>query len=461
MEKILILGGGPAGCVSALHLTRLGYHVDLVTEERSAEFVEGLSARVVEGLTSAGCERAVDYLQAPVPRISSWNGATSAANTEQILNRKDFDAALLADARAAGVSITIGQAQEVQAGPNGCRVQVVTSSGARRAMHGRYLLEARGRRAPRARAVAMRGQPGFALSRRFENCPDLPSGTWVASFPEGWAWFAGTDRAAGTLQIVVDGTQGSLAPLPKLADMFSGLVGQIPEVRPCLGDNARAVGPIIVRECTPFLHSEPIIDGVVRVGDASFGADNLSGHGIFEAVGAGMAIAPVLNTILQRPQDTALAQGFYETRARNAFLGHARVGRDFYRSEERWSDRPFWRNRCSWPDDEPAHPMPSNDVPRVQILPVIENDFIERREVVITANQARGVRFVDGTPLVPLIDLIGELGRLPDNEAAGRHLGRRLDDCTIALDWLRAQNILGPEGLTVSASQLRDNGSFH
>jgi hypothetical protein len=229
-----------------------------------------------------------------------------------------------------------------------------------------------------------------------------------------------------------------------LTPLFDALIDQIPEIQQCLGENARAISPVLVRESTPYLHEKPISEGVIRVGDAAFGIDPLSGHGMFEAVGAGMAAAPVVHTILQRPRVAELARDFYRTRAREAFLRHARVGRDFYRSEQRWSDLSYWQTRRDWPDEVPAHAVPAGQVPRIQRTAVIENSFIERREVVVTANQPRGVRFIEGTPLVPLIDLIDGQESVDVKEG-------------MALNWLRAQHIMGPDGLTVSAAQLRDN----
>jgi flavin-dependent dehydrogenase len=445
MDEILVLGGGPAGCVSALHLSRLGYPVRLITERRSKDFVEGLSARVVDGLRNAGCARTVDGLTVPVPRSASWNGTSSSANQEQVLSRKNFDGALLADARAGGVVVAEGRVISTHVGEDGCQVRYVDAHGHAQGVAGRYLVEARGRRAPRGREVALRGRQGLALSRKYRGLPTRALGTWLASFPGGWAWFADLDRDICSLQIVVDGAQGAMAQAANVDGFFQNLIGQIPEMIRRLGPDVDPTGPVEVRDATAFLHGAPVGDGVIRVGDAAFGIDPLSGHGIFEAVGAGMAVAPVVNTILARPEGADLARTYYADRARSAFLRHARVGRDFYRSEERWSDHVFWRERRDWPDEVPSHELPSGTVPRIQAISVIEDGFIERREVVITGNQPRGVRFIDGIELVPLIDRIEEISAAPDNGG-------------IAFDWLRSQGILGEASLRMSASQLRDNG---
>ena len=409
-------------------------------------------------MRNAGCERAVDSLEPATPRIATWNGITSTENSEIILNRKEFDRALLADAQSGGVTIAEGRVVGANVSPGECRVQMVTSGNKIREFRGQYIVEARGRRAPRARSVDMRGRPSLSLTRRFDNCLDRPQGTCLASLAGGWAWFAATERTAGTLQIVIDGAQGSLTRHTKLDVLFESLMDQIPEIKEQLGESACAVGPVVAREATPYLHAAPISDGVIRVGDASFGFDPLSGHGIFEAVGGGMAVAPVVNTLMQCPRNAELAQKYYQSRARDAFLQHARVGRDFYRSEHRWPEHAFWRNRRGWPDDIPTHPPPSIKSAAIQTVSVIENDFIERREVVVTADTPRGVRFIDSVPLVPLIDLVSELTHLPSEDNVAQKLERGAEACSVALKWLRAQNILGPQRFNVSASQLRDNG---
>ncbi|NQV22296.1 MAG: tryptophan 7-halogenase [Rhodospirillales bacterium] len=459
MEEILVLGGGPAGCVSALHLRRMGYPVILVTQRRRGAMVEGLSARVVEGLRNAGCIQAVAQIGEAVPRIASWGGIRSDPNQEYVLDRARFDDALIQDARSGGVETVEGKVVGSAAQTNDCRTRIDLAQGGTRKIRGQFLVEARGKWAPRGRLIDMRGPPALSLTRAFEGCPQRQPGTRVASFPNGWAWFADTSEGRGTLQIVVAaGALGSPGG-GKLDATFNELVGQIEQAIEWLGPHAVPSGAVTVRDATAFRHRSPIDDRSIRVGDAAFGMDPLSGHGIFEAVGSGMAAAPVLNTILARPENAELAREYYTSRVRDAFVQHARVGRDFYRAEQRWKDQPFWQARVEWPDDTPTHASPPGLFPQIRQVPVIENGFIERREVVVTEGHPRGVRFIDGVPLTALIDVVDQLSGVPSREDAAKELGVAVESCAVAVRWLRHQGILGDDAiLSRSAVQLRDNG---
>ncbi|MGI9305372.1 MAG: flavin-dependent monooxygenase QhpG, partial [Gammaproteobacteria bacterium] len=168
--------------------------------------------------------------------------------------------------------------------------------------------------------------------------------------------------------------------------------------------------------------------------------DPLSGHGMFEAIGSALAAAPVVNTLIKRPQDATPARQYFQERAEQSFLRHCRVGRDFYTQERRWSTRPFWRERQQWPDDKPAHLPPLDSPPRIEQRPVIENDFIVLKEVVVTAHHPRGVWQVAGIPLIPLQRFLQS--RTASIELAARHFEQAPENAATAAEWLRFRGLL-------------------
>ena len=117
-----------------------------------------------------------------------------------------------------------------------------------------------------------------------------------------------------------------------------------------------------------------------------------------------MAAAATVHTILTLPERRRLAEAFYCQRAEQSFWRNARIGRDFYRLETAWAERPFWAARRDWPDDLPAHPPPDQEPARIAAMPVIEDGVITERRVVVTADQTRGVWVVDNVPLADLLD---------------------------------------------------------
>ncbi len=67
--KVVVAGGGVAGCVSAMGLKKLGYEVILIHRPRSFEAYEGFSQRTVEALQRSGCNHALKTIG---PLISTF-----------------------------------------------------------------------------------------------------------------------------------------------------------------------------------------------------------------------------------------------------------------------------------------------------------------------------------------------------------------------------------------------------
>jgi menaquinone-9 beta-reductase len=419
---VLVAGGGPAGCAAALGLERAGFGVVLVTAPRRPAVVEGLSERVVRFLEQAGCDRTRATLGPSVRREATWNGRTTSANLEWVVERASFDRALLEDVSAAGIRVSIASlrglccvdgAWQALAGARACRAN--------------FLVEARGRRAPGRRR---HGPAAVALAQTWTG---LAPRAWtaVAPFERGFAWFATPGSGRGSLQLVIS---------PPGRTGRDALLASVPPARVWLAD-ASPCSPVSVRHAGTSRALAAIEPSRIRIGDAALALDPLSGHGVFEALASATAAVPVVTTLLRRPADAALAGAFYEERVEQAFLRFARTARDFYRLEERWQEAAFWQARYHWPDDLPAHPSPSSGAPQIQTKPVIEDGFVVAREVIVTADQPRGVFMVDGVPLVALLRAV-QAGEIASIEAASRCVDRAPGQVETALAWLRYRGLL-------------------
>jgi len=409
--EILVAGGGPAGCVAALGLARAGFEVALVTMPRRPAVAEGLSARVVRFLEQPGYERTRAALGPGVRRQASWNGRTTDANLEWVVERAAFDRALLDDVAAAGIRIALAPLRDLRWSDGAWHAQ---------AWRAGFLVEARGRRAPGRRR---HGPPAIALAQSWSGLAPRAC-TAIAPFEGGFAWFATEGHGRGSLQLVVAPTERA-TPAALLASAMHAVPARawLEGASPC--------SPVSVRHAGTSRAQVLVEPARIRIGDAALALDPLSGHGVFEALASATAAVPVVTTLLRRPADAALARAFYEERIEQAFLRFARTARDFYRVEERWPDAPFWQARCHWPDDVPAHASPSAGAPQICTKPVIEDGFVVAREVIVTADQPRGVFTVDGVPLVPLLRAV----------RAGR-VDREQGQVETALAWLRYRGLL-------------------
>ena len=151
-SSILVLGAGPAGSAVAIGLRRLGYPVSLLHSSRPWTTCEGISSRTLEGLAGAGLHRALATVPPPTPRHVNWNGEAGSANTEHLVQRERFDAALLEDLAAAGVALRRGRARRIsQSSAGQTCVEFDTAEGKKHKWLGRFLVDA-----PRARRAEQR-----------------------------------------------------------------------------------------------------------------------------------------------------------------------------------------------------------------------------------------------------------------------------------------------------------------
>lgn len=451
--EVLILGGGPAGVVLARRLAALGLPVALVSAPRPPAW-EGMSPRVVEGLRRAGCTEAVAAAGEPARRTARWDGRTSDLNGEHVVERAALDAALLRDAAAAGVRIVAATVAGVRR-EDGGGWRALGTAGDRLAA-GRFLVEARGRRAPHAgpaeRGLASgslangglaNGGPAadsgprtVAVGRLYAGTPNAATGlaaSAAASFGDGWAWMAALPDRRRLVQFVIDA--GTVSARGGLTALHESLAGAVPEAAAWVA-GAEPVGEATARDATAVLRAGLVGPDHLRVGDAAFAIDPLSGHGVYEAVGGAFAAAAAINTLRTQPDSLALVRRFVEERCAETFAHAAAIGRAFYRQETRWPDRPFWRDRAAWPDQtQPAAAA------GIRHRAVVIGDRVEERAVLVTPSQPRGVLTIEGVELVPLLRMVREQGDVRGADVAGR-LGCAVERVETALAWLRHHRFL-------------------
>lgn len=444
-KHILIAGGGPAGAFAASELCRLGHEVSLVTLPPARPALNGLAPRAWQALEQHGFQYARRASGPEVPRSAHWNGTVSALNSERLVERERFDAALLEDCRAKGARVIESRVRKLAASDGGANL--VHEHGT---LGGDFVIEARGRRAPAARRGATsgkeRGPATVALASRYGRFGAKPM-TAAGGFSEGWWWLAAPGDGTAIVQFFVDGERKDLAGRNALDRVYSHCADQADALERLLPAGARREGEVWALDATPLLAPEPKDARMVRAGDAAHRFDPLSGHGIFQAMGSGLAAAAVANTILEMPQAAPLAREFYRARTRESFLHFARVGRDFYRAERRWTGEPFWRARGAWPDDIPADvPEDGSAVARAEIVerPVVEDGLIQMRDVIVTPEAPRGVRLVAGVDVIDLMIALQRKGAVPpDNARLAKAFGATPEAMGLALAWLEQAGMLG------------------
>lgn len=398
---ILVLGGGPAGAAAAIGLARLGHRVAVVATPRPFDACEGLSERTVDGLRRAGCDIAAGRLGEPVRRRATWNGVAGEANRETLADRPALDAALLEDVARAGVAVISARVAQSAEHDGHWTAELRAADGSQRRVTAPFLIEARGRAAPAGGARRLSGPATTALLQCRTGVPQEPA-AGVVPFRDGWAWMARLGDGRRYVQFAVTSASGRLPGRAGLGSHFERLLAGLPEAARWL-EGATAAAPVAARTAAPVLHPAPAGAQSLRVGDAALAVDPLSGNGLFQALSTGLMAVAVVNTMLRRPGDAALAAGFYRERVAESFWRFARIGRDFYRQERRWPGSPFWAERRAWPDDLPAHRPATAGSLQLATRPVVVDGFIVSREVVVTPDQPLGIWQLDGVELAPLV----------------------------------------------------------
>jgi len=428
MAMIVVLGAGPAGAAVALGLRRLGHAVTLVSEWRRFAALEGVSVRVLDALRGAGLHQALANAALPSQRQVNWNGRQHAQNIEFLLDRPSFDRGLREDLRTAGVSLIEGRVMGVQTSPSGHCIQIEGQE----ALSADFLVDARGRQAP-ALGKGMRGPETVSLLNRWQGSPGKTASA-VESLADGWAWMARRADGQCYWQWTVDVTSAELPGKAMLLEYCRQRRRASAVARAFFADQVEVDLQLHARSSTAILSPQVCGENWIRVGDAAMAVDPLSGNGIFQSLSSALQAPAVINTLLHKPERAALAKRFHQQRVEQLFLRFARIGRDFYADEQRWSDQPFWQARQQWPDAEVAHAEADFAALKIDRSLVLSDGFVDEAEVVITADQPLGIWHVQGVELAPLVR------RLKQGEPAEQVLaGLTVEQGRVVRGWLLTQ----------------------
>lgn len=433
--RIVVLGAGPAGAAVAIGLRRLGYAVCVVSEWRRFSTVEGVSARVLEGLRSAGLPSAFACADAASSRQVWWNGTRSTRNSEFLIDRARLDTALRDDMRNAGVRLVEARVYQVKSDEAGHRI-LLDEDGGQRWLAADFLVEARGRQAPLG-GSRLRGPETVTLLSQWQDSPGRCCSA-VESLEDGWSWMARLANGRCFWQISLDAKSASLPVRDEMVAYCIRRRLQSTLAHELFGSAASASTSMRARSSTATLALESGGGNWLRVGDAAMAVDPLSGNGIFQALSSALQAPAVINTILTRPESSHLALGFHQQRIEHLFLRFARTGRDFYALEQHSAAEGFWATRSAWPDAAPLHAAPRFSSLKIRRASVLKDHLIEEAEVVVSDSQPLGMWYLNDIELAPRVS------RLQAGEGfSAASAGLTQAQATLFLTWLRGQGYLG------------------
>lgn len=366
---ILVVGGGPAGCATALQLARAGLSVAVVEKTRYEE------PRVGETL-SPGTRGLLEHLGvwrdferaghlAAYGNAASWGSEVREERDFLFtpyghgwhLDRRRFDADLAAAAERAGATVwREARIAEPVRSPQGWRV-VVRTPGSASTISARMLVDATGKaQALVSRLGARRRRYDWmlALYSAFPiREPIADTFTLVEPVECGWFYSAslpaekpatGSDRV-WWVALMTDAHLCRRHALRSPA-VWSGLLSGAGRTMERLG--AR---PVPLRIGVAPAHSASLEqmhgDGWLAVGDCAASHDPLSSSGIARALDSGIRAAGIITRLLSSGDTVANRTALDALQASHEtdFDRYLATRAQYYAMEQRWPNGEFWRLR--------------------------------------------------------------------------------------------------------------------
>ncbi len=354
---VVILGGGPAGCATALSLQSHFPTLDLILLESSAydhqRVGEVLPAIARPLLTHLGIWEGfeAEQFRSVHSQAAAWGQPFllenhfiySARGEGWHLTRTRFDQFLGEQVSQRGVEVQLKAklASIIQPNftPNNLW-HLHLSNGT--SLQTRFLVDATGRRATVARKMGrllvfdhLTAFVGF-----FTINTHPTSSTLIESFPNGW-WYT---ALANNCRVVACLTDSDLARELGLKDRdrWLALLGKTCWIQASVGD-CLLQNEVIVRPANSTCLDQICGDNWLAVGDAASAYDPLSAQGITKSLRFGIFAGYAIGDQLTKQKTTGLAK--YASLVRQEFEHYRQIHRQYSAQEQRWSQSRFWLRR--------------------------------------------------------------------------------------------------------------------
>jgi flavin-dependent dehydrogenase len=351
--NVCIVGGGPAGSVTALRLAQLGYRVCII--ERCmfprSHVGESLTPGTYPTLDVLGLRDTILALELIEPEETRLRWAT--LHTERLaagqrgaglmIDRAVFDTVLLRAAATAGARVfQPAQVRRTNQRAGGWDIEFAVD-GRPYKIAATFVVDATGRKGFFGRSRKRISPPTVALCGHLDG-RKLPRTTLVEALSDGWCWAAPLPGGLLSTMVFVDPASmrhlrpGGLEMLWRSylakTELFAGLA------------SAPAANPPTLCDASAYCDQHPIRQGLIRVGEANFALDPLSSTGVEKAMQTGLLAALVLHTTMLRPERATICERFYRDRSQEAVATHIQWSSNFYAAVERFRGNPFWATRA-------------------------------------------------------------------------------------------------------------------
>ena len=358
---VAIVGGGPAGCATALALRRCGVPRVLLVEaeeyrgDRVGESVPPDTRLVLEELGVFDAFAADGHAPC-LGSCSSW-GSDDLGYNDFIFNahgmgwhldRRRFDASLADQAREANVEVRTRArfTQIYRAKPGDWTLSILTASGKRSTVRATFVVDASGSRSRLSRALGANAKTLDRLSCaaayvEFERHDDFHQLSMLEGVELGWWYAAALQPPRAIVMVATDADILSRLRLFEV-DGWREQLSRAKHLVTKLGKFRIASPSLHVRVAPSTMLDVPAGVDWAAVGDAASAYDPISARGIHQALFTGLhggrAIAAALDG-----EPRGLAR--YRELVSACFADFVQTRAHIYGLERRWSDEAFWSRR--------------------------------------------------------------------------------------------------------------------
>jgi halogenation protein CepH len=364
---VVVVGGGPAGAVSATLLADAGHRVLVLERERFPRYHigESLLSATLPILDTIGATPLIErhgFLRKPGGTFqwgrqrepwSFWfrEDPGGRPHAFQVI-RAEFDKLLLDNARAHGAEVREEHA-----------VSSIDTSGATPVVHARgldgaelrftprFVVDASGQTALIGRARDFRrfddffkNLAVFGYFRDAERLPgELANHILSAAFGDGWIWYIPLHDGTMSVGAVVDAKRWAKTAAADPEATYRGLIARCPAIAERLA-RATLVSPIRIIRDYSYTSTQFHGPGYLMAGDAACFIDPVFSTGVHLACLSGFLGARAVDGILRGDLDETGALATYEATYRGAFDRYLRFLYFFYDHNED-PDSYFWTAR--------------------------------------------------------------------------------------------------------------------
>jgi flavin-dependent dehydrogenase len=355
-SKVAVVGGGPAGCVAALTLHKLGHEVTVYERETFPRYRigESLLPGTMSILNRLGLQDridAADFVKKPsatflwgqdqppwtfsfaAPKLAPW-----VFDHAVQVKREEFDQLLMDEVKARGVPVheaTTVTDVDLSATDS---VSVSFRKGTEQSSTTvDYVIDAGGSGGPLARKLAVRRYDefykNFAIWSYFK-CPDpfegdLKGTTYSITFEDGWVWMIPLKDDLYSVGLVIDRSRARDVREMGADAFFRATLPKAKRAMEILGDAEMVDGVRIVQDWS--YDADHFSAGrYFLCGDAACFTDPLFSQGVHLASQSAVSAATAIDRMTSNPRESEAVHEWYNRSYRDAYEGYHQFLASFY-----------------------------------------------------------------------------------------------------------------------------------